>query len=381
MARKFLYVIAAGTVLVIATLAALRIWSAELTRWAFVPTTEFSAPPPLARNAYDGGSMWFARPGTPGEALARWQPLYSRDSAPPPPLVVPQYPRPDFALFFVHPTSYLARDGWNAPVDDRESQDRARLFVRAMASPFNAAGEIWAPKYRQATLGAFLVEQAEADQALDIAYGEVKLAFEAFLRGADPARPIVLAGHSQGSYHLLRLLAEHADDTALKARIAAVYAVGWPVSLAHDIPSLGLGRCTAPDQSGCIMSWASYAEPADPSERLKHYAASIALDGKKRGQSPVLCTNPLTGGAGAAAPASANMGSLKPDMALKSGELVAGGVPARCDEAGLLLIGDPPDMGAFVLPGNDYHVYDIPLFWRNLQLDANRRVAAWRKAQ
>jgi hypothetical protein len=47
------------------------------------------------------------------------------------------------------------------------------------------------------------------------------------------------------------------------------------------------------------------------------------------------------------------------------------------DSASLLLIGDPPELGPGVLPGNNYHVYDIPLFWRNLQLDVERRVRAW----
>ena len=30
----------------------------------------------------------------------------------------------------------------------------ARIYLRGMASPFNAASEIWAPRYRQATMGA-----------------------------------------------------------------------------------------------------------------------------------------------------------------------------------------------------------------------------------
>ncbi len=53
------------------------------------------------------------------------------------------------------------------------------------------------------------------------------------------------------------------------------------------------------------------------------------------------------------------------------------GLRRICDERGLLLIGDPPQLGPYVLPGNNYHVYDIPLFWRNLQEDVTRRVAAW----
>ena len=38
-------------------------------------------------------------------------------------------------------------------------------------------------------------------------------------------------------------------------------------------------------------------------------------------------------------------------------------------------------MGSAVLPGNNYHVYDIPLFWQNLRSDVERRVSAWLAAR
>ena len=44
---------------------------------------------------------------------------------------------------------------------------------------------------------------------------------------------------------------------------------------------------------------------------------------------------------------------------------------------GLLLIGPPPQLGPGVLPGNNYHVYDIPLFWSALRADVGRRVRAF----
>ena len=47
------------------------------------------------------------------------------------------------------------------------------------------------------------------------------------------------------------------------------------------------------------------------------------------------------------------------------------------DARGILLIGDPPELGPYVLPGNNYHVYDIPLFWRNVEQDVAQRVTAW----
>jgi hypothetical protein len=40
-------------------------------------------------------------------------------------------------------------------------------------------------------------------------------------------------------------------------------------------------------------------------------------------------------------------------------------------------IGEGPDLGPLVLPGNNYHVYDYSLFWANIRADAARRTAAF----
>jgi hypothetical protein len=91
----------------------------------------------------------------------------------------------------------------------------------------------------------------------------------------------------------------------------------------------------------------------------------------------MVCTNPLTGTAGAAAPATANLGTLYPSADLASATIRPATVPARCDDRGFLLIGEAPDLGSYVLPGNNYHVYDYSLFWANVRADAARRLAAF----
>ena len=373
MARKFLYLVTILIVLVIGVLFALSIWSVELSRLAFVPSKPFAEQPVLAANTYDDRAMWLAYPGMAGKDPARWQPKGAAltEGSPPAPA----------AVFFIHPTSYLSKAGWNAPLNDTESQSRARLFVSAMASPFARSGQIWAPRYRQAAFGAFLTDKQEGQKALDSAYRDVSLAFDRFLAEAPKDAPVVLVGHSQGAHHLIRLLRERVAGTPLAGRIAAAYAIGWPISLEHDLPQLGIPACTGIRQTGCVQSWLSFAEPADPAMLLDLWRKTPGLDGKVHGNSPILCSNPLTGTQGGDAPASANLGTLKPDAELQNGELVKAGVPARCDAQGLLLIGDPPEMGAYVLPGNNYHVYDIPLFWANVQADAERRIAAWKSAQ
>ena len=384
MAKKFLYFVAICIVLVLAALIALRFWSDEIAAVALVPTTEFVEQEPLELNAYQDPAMWYSRPGIGVSDPARWQPAYVEDASAEPATDAADEPAedtPKFAVFFIHPTSYLSRDNWNAPIGEEEAERIAGIYVRGMASPFNAADEIWAPRYRQATMGAFLTDAPEGQQAIDAAYGDVLEAFTFFLDSIDEDTPVVLAGHSQGALHLIRLLREQVAGSPVAERLVGAYVIGWPISVEHDMPQLGFPACATSQQTGCVLSWSSFAEPADPSSLMRAYSESVGFDGAPRGDSQILCTNPITGTFRGTAEASANLGTLVPDESISNGKLVRGAVPARCDAQGLLLIGDPPDLGstagAYVLPGNNYHVYDIPLFWANTQADVNRRVRAF----
>lgn len=365
MARKFLYAVAVLIVLVIAAAFAYRIWGNDLVRYWLVPKEAFQLQPGLARSAYDDPKMWLARPGAANDP-SRWTPAGYKPGA-----------KPRAAVFFIHPTSYIGGQHWNAPLDDATTNWRAGVFLRGQASAFNDVGEVWAPRYRQASFGAFLTNRADGQRALDLAYGDVLMAFDTFLHAIGPDRPIILAGHSQGALHLERLLRERIAGTPLLGRVVAAYIVGWPISTTADLPRLGLPACTRPDQAGCILSWESFAEPADPSLIVDTFDARTGFTGARRKDTPILCTNPLTGATGGDAPASSNLGTLFPSADLTTAELAPGRVPARCDARGFLLIGAPPDLGQYVLPGNNYHVYDYSLFWANIRADAARRLAAY----
>jgi len=54
-------------------------------------------------------------------------------------------------------------------------------------------------------------------------------------------------------------------------------------------------------------------------------------------------------------------------------------VGAHCDKGLLILDAMPPQLGSFVLPGNNYHVYDYALFWGSIRRDAERRLVAWHR--
>lgn len=363
MARKFIYFFAGLIVLVIAGGFAFSIYQDELTDFAIgqlEPTVKFEKQEALATNIYDKPEMWFSRGEQRNNNPTLWQPVGAPETDVP----------GSAAIFFIHPTSFMARTHWNAPLDDQESQDRARLFLRGLASPFAAAGQIWAPRYRQAGIGAFLTTKPEGAAALNDAYQDVLLAFDHFVKNVQKDRPIILAGHSQGALHLTHLLKDRIAGKPIAKRIVAAYIVGWPVSVTTDIPAMGLPVCTSPDQTGCVMGWESYAEPARYGKILELYNATIGFNGEPRKDTPILCTNPLNGGAEPSAPATANLGTLKPSGDMSTGELIPATVPARCDDKGFLLIGEPVDMGPYTLPGNNYHVYDYPLFWANVRADA-----------
>lgn len=371
LARRFLWVIVGLVMLSIAAALGYRLFSRQLMELALVPSAPFAAPAvPAGGMDYRRAALWLSRPDLPDDP-ARWTPEgYS------------VAPRPGVAVFYIHPTTYLGRDRWNGPLDNAEANDRARLFAQSQASAFNGIGAIWAPRYRQATFGAFLTARPDAEQAIDVAYADVLAAFDTFIASLPSGRPIILAAHSQGSLHLLRLMKERVAGTPLAARIVAAYAVGWPVSVEADIPALGLPACTDAAQPGCILSWQSFAEPADAGMVLSAFADSPGLTGQPRKGSHMLCINPLTGTPGGTAPPTANLGALKPSADYRSMAIEAGRIGAACTADGLLSIGAPPiGFGHYVLPGNNYHVYDYALFWANIRADAEARLAAFAARQ
>jgi len=332
------------------------------------PKGHFEAPPPSTGPDYGADEAWLTRPGVfwPDDPT-QWKPA----GAP-----LPPSGERSAVLFYIHPTTYLERDHWNAPLRPEVgyTDGRTRLFLQSQASAFSAVAEVWAPRYRQAAYGAFLLDSVDARKALDLAYSDVLAAFDSFLQ-ANPGGPMILAGHSQGALHLMRLLSELKDQ--LKGRLVAAYVVGWPISATADLPALRFPACAIPDQSGCILSWMTFGEPANPSLVLNSWEKSKGLNGGERRRKDMLCVNPLTGSEGGSAPPSLNPGTLVPNGDLTSAILVARKVGARCKKGLLIIDGDVPNLGPYVLPGNNYHVYDYALFWGAIRQDAERRMTAW----
>jgi hypothetical protein len=282
-------------------------------------------------------------------------------------------------VFFIHPTTYYKKSGWNAAYDEPgQTLDFLQFGVlRFQASAFNGSARVFAPRYRQATLYSFIGKTDEEKAALDFAYQDVARAFDAFIADRNQNRPFIIAAHSQGSLHGMRLLKEKIAGTPLANRFIAAYLIGSSMPREAHIP--GIEPCATPTQAACYLNWNSVRDVIDRkgwtetgttwSEGRYHLAAGA----------PNTCVNPLTWTLDAAAPASANLGGLpfvasEEDFPTKIENLTG----AVCED-GLLVVSPPTDSLGFTFGVNrgDYHIYDYNLFYMNIRANVADRVAAF----
>jgi len=172
-------------------------------------------------------------------------------------------PSAPVACFVVYPTLDLRLGtGLHHKTD---KVDRPARWVQTVAGPLADVCTVYAPVYRQVRIGTYLGKPTDhKEQCFDSAYGDVLAAFEAFLV-AEPGRPFVVVGHSQGAQHLSRLVRERIEtDPAVLERMVAAYPIGW--SLGTDSGGLTGGSfqtvpvCSAADQTGCVVGFRSFLE-------------------------------------------------------------------------------------------------------------------------
>jgi len=265
-------------------------------------------------------------------------------------------------IFFIHPTTYTSTDkqfGWNAPVDDsglNKKTDESTILYQA--SIFNAAGRVFAPRYRQAHLSTYFTEDtATALETFDKAYQDVKAAFEYYLQHYNNGRPIIIASHSQGTTHAKRLLKEFFDGTALQHQLVAAYLVGMAVEpdCFKFIPA-----CKTPDETGCVCSWRTFKEDYEPlyvqQEKFK-----------------AIVTNPLTWSIGQPkAPKADNKGGVL----LNFNKIIPKIVNASVHD-GVLWVSKPKFLGNIFYTNKNYHIADYNLFYINVRNNVKERIACF----
>lgn len=287
-------------------------------------------------------------------------------------------------VFFIHPTGYLKPDSWNAPIDDPGAVLAVSLVMEYQANSFNAAARVYVPRYRQATLYAFLDYETDSGiRAIELAYSDVERAFGYYIDNHNDGRSFILAGHSQGSSHGLRLLQQRIVGTPLQKRLVAAYLVGMAVP--DNIP--GISPSISPIDTGGVISWTTYTKGGDP----RFFTDDIAIwfDGgyRKIKGLRIVQTNPLSWKLrGGKVPASKNPGSLP--FFGPAGDLppLVSGVTGADASGRVLLIdklkapgfpGSGPEVPILNADLGDYHDYDYALFYESIRKNAIDRVNAF----
>ena len=200
---------------------------------------------------------------------------------------------PPIDCFYVYPTS-SADTTFNSDL----TADSEIGVTTLQAARFNQVCRVFAPTYRSVTLaGLFGKADGNFADGWALAYSDVLDAWKSYLANDNHGRPVVLISHSQGSFHLTRLLREEIDpNPAERALVVSAILAGtsFQVAPGKDVggDTQNMPLCRRNDQFGCVITFQSYraSDPPQPG----------ALFGKPTATTASACTNPaaLAGGPG-----------------------------------------------------------------------------------
>ena len=170
---------------------------------------------------------------------------------------------PNIDVFFVHPTLYLKGNTWNADINDQKLNRKiGNSSIKYQASVFLGIANIYAPHYRQMHIHCYS-DLKNGFKAYDIAYLDVKNAFMYYWKKHNKSKKFILAGHSQGTNHVERLLKELIlNNDSMKNLLLISYLPGMPIKGFHE----RLPACESPNQLSCFVSWRTLAEGYFPND-------------------------------------------------------------------------------------------------------------------
>lgn len=253
-------------------------------------------------------------------------------------------------VFFIHPTTLTDFTDlrWNADIDDANINAKTDYStILYQASVFNETSRVFAPRYRQAHIKAFYSDGKENENAFEIAYTDVKTAFEYYLQNYNFNRPIIIASHSQGTKHAGRLLKEFFENKPLYTNLVCAYIIGMPMP---DIYFSTLKPCKDSLSTGCFVAWRTFKSGYQPDFVENEKFKSVVI-------------NPLTWTATTdPIPAKYNRGGILKNF----NKLVPKTVSTQIHN-NILWSSKPNISGKIFFNKKNYHVGDINLFYMNIR--------------
>ena len=262
-------------------------------------------------------------------------------------------------VFFVSPTIYIPKKGgaWNLDPSEPTSEHAFDTPVKYQSTAFNVAGPVYSPSYRQSAYQVYNVApNPTTAKSYAIAYADVRAAFVIFQKQIGPQSPFILASHSQGTDHLIRLIQNDLTKDEL-GRLVVAYLVGMPV---NDC-DMKIPICESPSSIRCYTSWRTY------NTKAKFY-----------NKYPVECVgvvNPISWTTETNyEPSAKNIDVLVSDSKPLFQELVSAEI-----KNGVVVTERPQFPGSFLIRTKNYHKGDINLYYGNIQENVLTRCLQYQK--
>jgi hypothetical protein len=192
--------------------------------------------------------------------------------------------KPLVDCFYVYPTVSNDPGGNSDMTPNIEEQAVAYVqFAR-----FTAVCRPFAPMYRQITLGALRAFMSGAPIPADrqLAYDDVRDAWNWYLKNENKGRGVILIGHSQGSGVLRRLIENEIDGKPAQKLMVSAILLGANVPVDDKTGLWGsIPTCKTAAQTGCLISYVSFRADSPPPPSSRFGKADVA-------GSTAACVNP-----------------------------------------------------------------------------------------
>jgi len=288
-------------------------------------------------------------------------------------------------VFYIHGTGYLNGANWTSPMNQNTAtEDNAKFSLANEASIFNNCCNIFAPRYREASIFVYIALTTEQrDKVLKFVYQDISDAFDYFINNYNNGRPFIIVSHSQGTHHALRLIKKIDASPKLSKRLIVSYVIGSTMIAVSEtyVNSLqNFTSCKNGKDIHCLVHWDTYGEGGTE----KYFKSPI----------PSICINPLSWEANetrisskkhlGAAPISGTY-TIKLYGDDSTNGVVFKNMPApipkyswaQCRN-GILYVADQTGteyakLGE-ELPDKTYHGIDFPLFHMNIRQNVSDRI-------
>ena len=269
-------------------------------------------------------------------------------------------------IFFIYPTMLSDKNdiSWNANIYDTKTRNYILdSTIKYQSSAWYSTGNVYVPFYRQAHLRVFRESFCKngGEQAYEMAYQDIKKAFEIFLKKYNKNRPIIIAGHSQGAGHAKRILQDFFDNKPLEKKLIAAYLIGTKIT-DKDFSSIKL--MTNKNETGGFVTWNTYRLMSKrKTEKAVFTVNPEWIEG-------ALCTNPVTWDSSKTSNYDDHKGFLYLNNKIYPKTV-------KIEDMDSKIYIRLPKMGILkkllVSSVKDYHKADINLFWEDIRINSINR--------